>query len=72
MVSKEVRGAAVVEGAVVSFEGLAFSDSTAAATEITGATATYQGLELACIDLRNRARGPVPLPDDVRGMLAPA
>ena len=31
------------------------------------ATAT---VELACIDLRNRERGPIALPDDLRALLA--
>lgn len=26
-------------------------------------------VELACIDLRNRKRGPIPLPDELRGLL---
>ncbi|MFO1009823.1 MAG: thioesterase family protein [Planctomycetota bacterium] len=26
-------------------------------------------VELACIDLENRARGPIPLPEDLRGLL---
>jgi acyl-CoA thioester hydrolase len=35
-----------------------------------GARIASLSLELACIDLANRARGPVPLPEDVRAVLA--
>lgn len=35
-----------------------------------GARIATVTVELACIDLRDRARGPVPLPEDLRGLLA--
>lgn len=35
-----------------------------------GARIATVSVELACIDLANRSRGPIPLPEDLRGLLS--
>jgi hypothetical protein len=60
VVSKAVREPALVRGAEVSYEGLLLAEGTAVVTQVVGATASYDGLELACMDLRIAPVQPLP------------